>query len=181
MADELDQLFVRANGAAPKTQWVGMELANKRQLVDVGRMTVQGRGCVKTRLLSNFEDPSTPGESDKIDPGAIWRVVVSLNTPRAAFSHGLGRQSEFATKAVSCLSKREPGRPRVALSGDWQFTLPAIKEPSIEVEEGRRPGRNRPMAVLRRSPAPDPNEPLGRGRLLAKEWLLLSNIAETGC
>jgi hypothetical protein len=56
---------------------------------------------VKTRLQRNFGGPSTLGEVEKIDSGAIWWIEVSLNARFIGFSHGLGRERQHEPVAGS--------------------------------------------------------------------------------
>jgi hypothetical protein len=55
------------------------------------RAQATAHGSTKTRPLIIFGGPSTPGEVEKIDPGAIWQVDVSLNAQFIESSRDLGR------------------------------------------------------------------------------------------
>ena len=51
---------------------------------------------MKTLLSSKFGGRLTLGEVERIAPSAIWRLGVSSDTTRSAFSHNLGQQLSFA-------------------------------------------------------------------------------------
>src|SRR5678816_3182396 len=59
--------------------------------------TACGRGCVKTLPPSNFGGRLTLGEVEKIAPDAIWRLGISSDATRSAFSHNLGREDDTLT------------------------------------------------------------------------------------
>src|SRR5213078_1196042 len=84
-----------------------------------------GRGRVKTLPSSKFGGRLTLGEVERIAPDAIWRLGISSDMTRSAFSHTLGRQQ-------SPLGRRDLRQPFGGLLGAPRSTTPRTPRRTTE-------------------------------------------------
>ena len=76
-------------------------------------MTAIGRGCVKTRLRSNFGGIKTPPDPEIIAYSAFYEVVVPDTAFRAEFLHSLGREQPVVDDAQFRNGRTMAGLPLV--------------------------------------------------------------------